>query len=90
MNTCTKYDQLPEQARDALLDTIYKRVIGKSNVADIFIQESDRKDYDFYIEVWKYNSRSGWSTRAYAKSKGLDTWRICFNRKNAGRTAKYN
>lgn len=100
MNTCKKYDDLHKKWKEQI-SVLIKRMCGKSNIADIIIEDSDLSSYEFKVSVWKYNNSGskGWSTVGYLRLdlfKG-GIWRLTYNprvRKNelsdAGRKASYS
>ena len=101
MNTCKKFDDLHQSWKDAAIKIINERVCGKSHIADIDIEESDLKSYEFKVTVCKYNTVKGWATIAYLRSDIIRSnsktgWRLTFKPRvrkgeisHAGRTGSY-
>jgi len=97
MNTCKKYDDLSQPWKDQIAGLI-KKMKGKSNVADIDIDESDLKSYDFKVTVCKFNSVKGWATIGYLRNDLFrgGIWRLTYKprkgkdeKSQAGRTGSY-
>lgn len=99
MNTCDEFEKLPESYK-AEIRLLIRRMKGKSHVADITIEQSDLRSYEFKVTVSKYNSRGsrGWATIGYIRHdifKG-DRWRLTYQPRRlkgettyVGRTGSY-
>lgn len=100
MKTCKKYDELHPKWKSQI-QVLIRKMCGKSNVADIDIEESDLKGYDLKVIVYKYSNSGykGWATIGYLRNdlfKG-GLWRLAYKprlakgeQSDAGRTAKYS
>lgn len=100
MDACKKYDALhPDWKKQ--IEAIIKKMAGKSNIADISIDESDLSNYEFKISVLKFNSRKGWATVGYVRNDLFHggVWRLTYKPKllkgekpniTTGRTPSFN
>ncbi|QKJ28452.1 hypothetical protein HQ865_01305 [Mucilaginibacter mali] len=97
METCKKYDELPQSDKEQILQLI-KKMKGKSWICDVIIKESDLKSYTFFVSVLKYNTVKGWATNGYIRQDKLpdNIWRLSYKPKvvkgeqdNAGRIKAY-
>lgn len=97
MEACKKYYELSQEWRDQILKLIDK-MEGKSNIADIVIEESPIAGYDFKISVLKFNSKKGWATIGYVRNDIFHggIWRLTYRprlkkgeKSEAGRTPGY-
>ena len=68
MQTSPKYKILHPSWQENIQKIIQKRMVGKSNVADIIIEDSDLSNYEFKVTVMKYNSVKGWATIGYFRN----------------------
>lgn len=99
MVTCKKYDELHPEWKEQI-QLLIKKMCGKSHVADITIEESELKSYEFKVQVNKYNNSGskGWATIGYLRNdlfKG-GIWRLTYKPRiskgessDAGRTGAY-
>lgn len=100
MTTCKKYDELHSDWKNQI-EMLIKKMCGKSHIADITIEESELKSYEFKVQVNKYNNSGsrGWATIGYLRNdlfKG-GIWRLTYQprktkgeKSEAGRTSTYS
>lgn len=99
MNVCTQYNNIHENDKQQIV-LLIKKMCGKGNIADITIEKSQLKSYDFVVTVWKYSNsgNKGWATIGYLRNDLFNggVWRLTYKPKLlkgeiniAGKTASY-
>ena len=98
MNTCQKYDDLSPSGKTQI-EGLIRKMKGKSNIADVSIEESELQSYEFKVTVCKFNSKKGWATIGYLRNDLFrdGVWRLTYKpriskgeqKPDVGRTASY-
>lgn len=97
MAYCKKYNELPISWRNQV-DALINKIKGKSWIADIDVEESDLKGYEFKVTICKYNTKRGWATIGYIRNDLFrgGIWRLTYKprlakgeKNTAGRTGSY-
>lgn len=83
MSKCKSYEQLP-QAWKSEVDTLVRKMCGKSHIADVEIEDSDLKGYKFKVTVCKYNSVKGWATIGYIRQDNRHRFRLTYQPRQRG------
>ena len=100
MKTCKEYEDLHPNWKKQI-DGLIRKMCGKSNIADITIEKSELKSYDFKVTICKYNSSGskGWATIGYLRNDLFrgGIWRLTYKpriakneKSDAGRTGTYS
>jgi hypothetical protein len=97
MRHCKTYEELHPEWKSQV-DLLIRKICGKSNIADISIEESDLKSYDLKVTVLKFNTVKGWATIGYLRNDLFrgGIWRLTYKprlekgeKSEAGKTGSY-
>lgn len=97
MNTCKEYEDLHLSWKEQI-EGLIRKMKDKSNIADVTIEKSELKSYEFKVTVCKFNSVKGWATIGYLRNDIFrgGIWRLTYKpritkgeKSDAGRTGTY-